>query len=177
MTRALALSWLLALSACKGNSQSAAIEPASGKADSLAGAKEAPARPSAQKYGAAITNGPTAKLGELLKEPERYQASPIIVEGEVRRACNRKGCWMELATSHDPEAPGFRVTFKDYGFFVPTDSAGAHARIQGTVEIETIEASHVQHLEEEGARFEHKAADGTARETRFVATGVELERG
>ena len=72
--------------------------------------------------------------------------------------------------------PGCRVTFKNYGFFVPTDSAGAQARVQGVVEVEKVNPSLVRHLEEEGAVFAHKDPDGSAREVRIVASGVELRR-
>ena len=68
------------------------------------------------------------------------------------------------------------MSFKDYGFFVPTDSAGARARVHGIVEVTTVKAGHVKHLEEEGATFSNKAADGTAQEVSLVATGVELRR-
>jgi hypothetical protein len=69
------------------------------------------------------------------------------------------------------------VTFKDYGFFVPLDSAGSTAKVQGTVEVKTVAATEVEHLESEGAKFAGKQPDGTAREVRMVATGVELRRG
>ena len=68
------------------------------------------------------------------------------------------------------------MTFKDYGFFVPTNSAGSRARVQGTFELATVSAPRVRHLEQEGAAFASKQPDGTARELRLVATGVELWR-
>ena len=46
---------------------------------------------------------------------------------------------------------------------------------QGKVEVDPLSASAVRHYEEEGAKFV-KAPDGTAREVRIVATGVELTR-
>jgi hypothetical protein len=128
------------------------------------------------RYGAPIAAGASVKLSNVMNEPEKFKAQPVIVEAEVRRACSRKGCWMELSESLDKNAPGCRVTFKDYGFFVPTDSAGSHARVQGNVTVETVAAGTVQHLEEEGARFAKKNPDGTADEVRFVATGVELSK-
>jgi len=82
---------------------------------------------------------------------------------------------MEVAT--DASGPGVRVTFKDYGFFVPTDAAGSRALIQGIIELEEVKKSHVEHLESEGAKFERKREDGSALEVRLVATGVELWRG
>ena len=83
---------------------------------------------------------------------------------------------MELAESPREGTPGCRVTFKNYGFFVPTDSAGSQARVQGQVEVDTLPAAAVRHYEEEGAVFAGKQPDGTAKEVRLVATGVELWR-
>ena len=83
---------------------------------------------------------------------------------------------MELAESAAESEQGCRVTFKDYGFFVPTDSAGARARAQGLLKVKRVEAPSVNHLEAEGARFENKSPDGSAQELRLVANGVELWR-
>jgi hypothetical protein len=115
-------------------------------------------------------------LRDVLKSPDKYADQSVLVEGEVRRACTRKGCWMELGEGQDGATPGCRVTFKDYGFFVPTDSAGSKARVEAKVESKLIKPSMVTHLEEEGAKFGDKAPDGSAREVRLVATGVDLWR-
>lgn len=69
-----------------------------------------------------------------------------------------------------------RVTFKDYGFFVPKDSAGARARVQGRVVIQRVEPARVAHLEAEGAKFRSREADGSANEVTFIANGVQLTR-
>jgi hypothetical protein len=83
---------------------------------------------------------------------------------------------MEVAESADPALPGCRVSFKDYGFFVPTDSAGARAKVQGTFGMNVLPAERVLHLESEGGRFPQKNPDGSANELRLVASGVELWR-
>jgi hypothetical protein len=83
---------------------------------------------------------------------------------------------MELAQDKSPSAPACRVTFKDYGFFVPTDSAGAHATVEGQIAVKRVRSSQVRHYEGEGATFPVKHEDGSADEVRFVATGVELRR-
>jgi hypothetical protein len=139
-------------------------------------AAAAPA-PAARTYGAALTGaGEKVELGALLARADGFANRTVIVEGLVRSACTRKGCWMELAATPDKANPGCRVTFKDYGFFVPTDSAGARAKVQGVVEVSRLEPPTVRHLEEEGGVVPGKAADGSAREVRIVATGVELRR-
>jgi hypothetical protein len=164
---------LILVPACRSASQ--APEASAEPAKQLASAK-APAPDSARKFGEAVPPGPALTLGEILAAPERYQNRAVTLEAKVRRNCTRKGCWMELAEKLDPALPGCRVTFKDYGFFVPLDSAGSTARVQGQVQVETVAAAEVAHLEGEGAKFASKLPDGTAREVRVVATGVELFR-
>ena len=97
------------------------------------------------------------KLSAVLSKPE--DGKNVLVEGVVRRACTQMGCWMELGPSEG--GAGVRVTFKDYAFFVPTDSAGAKARVQGTIKVA-----------DEGASM----TAGAQREVTLVATGVELRR-
>jgi hypothetical protein len=149
---------LLVLTACNTRSKPAPTATPDGK--NVFGQPLAPATP--------------MTVAALLAGPDRGRS--VTVEGSVRKACTRRGCWLELAESPREGTPGCRVTFKNYGFFVPTDSAGSHARVQGQVEVETLAAGVVRHYEEEGAVFPGKQPDGTAREVRLVASGVELWR-
>jgi Domain of unknown function (DUF4920) len=163
---------LCALSACK-------VAPVESKPESAL--NQAPAvgsvsAPAPKAFGAAISPGPVLSLADVLAAPERFRDQAITVEGHVRSACTRRGCWMEVAESADPKLPGCRVTFKDYGFFVPTDSAGARAKVQGTLGVNTLPPERVAHLESEGGQFPHKNPDGSVAELRLVASGVELWR-
>ena len=140
-------------------------------------AAASPAAPGApHRYGAQLVPDKATLLADLLANPDSFRDRSITVTGQVRKACSRKGCWMELAGSTQEGTPGCRVTFKDYGFFVPTDSTGSRARVQGTVVVDTLPAASVRHYEEEGAIFPGKKSDGTAPEVRLVASGVELWR-
>ncbi|HEY0711048.1 MAG TPA: DUF4920 domain-containing protein [Polyangia bacterium] len=133
------------------------------------------AAPETKRYGAPLAAAEPVPIGDVLAKPEAFTNRTVTVEGHVRKACTRKGCWMELG-GRDQNTPGARITFKDYGFFVPTDSAGAEARVQGNVQLDTLSAAAVRHYEEEGAVFPSKKPDGTAPEVRLVASGVEMWR-
>jgi Domain of unknown function (DUF4920) len=136
-------------------------------------AGDAPPAPAPGKVllrGAPLPKGTPVTVELLLKDGREGQT--VLVEGTVRRACSHKGCWMELAPA---DGPGVRVTFKDYAFFVPIDSAGARARVAGTVKVTTLSKEHADHLAGEGAVLK-RAADETAREVQVVASGVELRR-
>ena len=127
--------------------------------------------------GAALQGAPAVTLAELLRSPERYAGKAVRVEGQVRKACERKGCWMELAEgpSETSRGAGVRVTFKDYGFFVPLDSAGASARVEGVVQVAELSEARAAHYASEGATVP-RGKDGKAREVQLVASGVELRR-
>lgn len=136
--------------------------------------------------GGASTEGWTLHRGEkigeaksipvktLLVDAARLEGQSVVVEGTVRKACEKKGCWMELA-AEDAAGPGVRVTFKDYGFFVPLDSAGSRARVAGAVKVAQLSEERAKHYEGEGAKVP-RDAKGVAREVQLVATGVELRR-
>ena len=111
-------------------------------------------------------------LAEVVAKPDAYTKTPVVVEGVVKNACERKGCWMQLTAEG---VPNVRVTFKDYAFFVPLDSKGAKARAEGVTVVKTLSKKEADHLEEEGAKLTRNP-DGTAKEVSFVASGVELTR-
>jgi hypothetical protein len=129
-----------------------------------------------EAFGEKLGTSELVPLSEALTHAGNYADRPIKVQGYVRRACSAKGCWMELAQDQAQNAPACRVTFKDYGFFVPTDSAGADATVEGQIAVKRVRAGQVKHYEGEGATFPVKHEDGSADEVRFVATGVELRR-
>ena len=132
--------------------------------------------PTVQRFGNALSLEEPTALKSVFAKPETYQAQTVLVEGYVQRACRKKGCWMEIAVDASENAQRCRVKFKDYGFFVPRDSAGSQAKVQGIVQVNTVSKERVDHLEAEGASFAHKRADGSALEVQLVATGVELKK-
>jgi hypothetical protein len=126
------------------------------------------------KSGAAISQ--TAKaisLAKVLEQPDAYTKDAVVVEGVIAASCTRKGCWMQLAPAEGGE--GVRVTFKDYGFFIPLDAKGMKARAEGVAVVKKLTKADADHLEEEGARIKRNE-DGSALEVSFVANGVELRK-
>ena len=131
---------------------------------------------STTKHGAALPAGDAVSLSKVLTNPDAFADKALLVEGLVKSVCTKKGCWMEVASSKDAKAPSCRVTFKDYGFFVPLDSQGSSAKLAGKITVKTLPKSHVDHLQGEGGTVSGIQKDGSAREVTFVATGVELSR-
>jgi hypothetical protein len=125
--------------------------------------------------GAAIAKDTKAvPLATVLSSPAEYMKTPVVVEGVVTNACERKGCWMQLKTAADADQ-SVRITFKDYAFFVPLDSKGMKARAEGVTTVKKLSKAEADHLEEEGAKLKRNE-DGGAIEVSFVANGVELTK-
>lgn len=109
-------------------------------------------------------------LSEALAHPEAYQGKVVRLEGTVEQVCPRRGCWLLL---RDGDARA-RVTFKDYGFFVPTDCRGKSVRLDAEVTRSTISEELAAHLESETEGGDPQAVQGPQEIVSVVATGVEI---
>jgi hypothetical protein len=125
------------------------------------------------RRGSALSKQAPVSIEKVLASPEQYKSKSVMVEGVIDKACTQKGCWMQLVPAKGK--PGMRVTFKDYGFFVPLNSAGMKAKAEGVTVVKKLSKGEVDHLSAEGATFQRNA-DGTANEVSFVASGVELRK-
>ena len=127
------------------------------------------------KRGAPIGNAKKVSLAKVMKDPAKYAGKTVRVEGVIVRSCKMEGCWAELAPSKD--AKSVRVKMKDHAFFIPLQSAGAKARAEGVFSVKTLSKDEVDHMiEDDGAKFDNRNADGTVTEVSFEATGIELKK-
>lgn len=127
------------------------------------------------KRGAAISSKKRVSLNKVLADPAKFGGKTILVEGVVVRSCKTEGCWAEVAET--AESRSVRVRMKNHAFFIPLESAGAIARVEGTVQVKTLSKAEVDHMiEEDGAKFASRNADGTVTEVSFEAVGIELKR-
>lgn len=134
------------------------------------------------KSGETITRGaPLVKgtekvsLEKALAEPEEFAGKTVAVEGVIVRSCKKEGCWMEMAAKEGGKS--VRVTFGDHAFYIPLNSAGMKVKAQGVFKTKVLTKEHVDHLiNDDGAKFDNRNADGTVTEVSFDASGVELTK-
>ena len=134
------------------------------------------------KAGEKITRGETlsgnakkVSIDKVFKEPAKFADQKVAVEGVIVRSCKKEGCWMEMADKVGGRS--VRVTFGDHAFFIPLNSAGMKVKAEGVFKTKTLSKEHVDHLiNDDGAKFENRNADGTVTEVSFDATGVELTK-
>ena len=105
-----------------------------------------------------------AKMGDK-------QALKTKVTATVADVCQAKGCWMTVKLDNGET---MRVTFKDYGFFVPKDISGKTVVFEGEAKMKTTPVSELQHYAEDAGKSKEEIAKITEpkRELTFVANGV-----
>ena len=122
-------------------------------------------------YGETITSDNALQVDSFLQQVSTTSES-YKVEGTIEEVCQMKGCWMTLKNE---TGSTIRVTFKDYAFFVPTDSAGKTVVLEGVLTRRTVsEAQRAHYAEDLG---EESVAEGAAQEYAIEATSVLLPRG
>jgi hypothetical protein len=126
----------------------------------------------AGKFGAPLGDSRKVALTDLVKDAVSYSGKTVRTEGVVSAVCQGSGCWMTLKSGDQ----AVRVTFKDYGFFVPIESAGATAAMEGVFTVRTIPEATAKHYAEETPGGKPDAIKGDQKELSLVASGVELTR-
>ena len=122
-------------------------------------------------------------FGETIDTQDAIKASQIIttladqssmqtkVKGTVQEVCQMKGCWMTMDLGNEQS---MRITFKDYGFFVPKNSSGKKAVIQGELKKETTSVATLKHYAKDAGKSQAEIDAITEPQTElvFVAEGV-----
>lgn len=125
-------------------------------------------------YGEKFTVENTVTASALTALAKEGKATDVVVEGTINAVCKKKGCWMTIATG---EAEEMRVTFKDYGFFVPKDCDGKTAIFKGTATFDTTSVADLQHFAEDEGLAQEEIDKITEPEIAMVfeATGVVIK--
>lgn len=72
-------------------------------------------------------NGEALELASVIKQPDLYLGKEVVIRTSIAKVCQKKGCF--FIAQQDEHT--LRVAFKDYGFFIPTDSGGKSVLLAG----------------------------------------------
>ena len=180
IARVFAFAALTALSvACNKPAAPASVasEPAKPALPTIAAAPAAEPTPVAAPgtFGAPLSAGAAIAAQDVIADPLKYNDKDIKVTGKVSGVCQKKGCWMTLSTG-DPQGQSVRISFKDYGFFVPKDCMGKTATVEGHFAAKTLSVAEAQHYAEDAVKEGETARKVTAPQhtLALVATGVQI---
>jgi hypothetical protein len=125
----------------------------------------------AGKFGADINDSGVVTLTELVAELESKDEFSGKVVGEIKEVCSKKGCWMTIDL---PNGQSMRVTFKDYGFFVPLNSSGYPVVIEGIATKKVTDVETLRHYAEDAGKSKEEIEKITEskNEYAFEAVGV-----
>ncbi|MDZ4843910.1 MAG: DUF4920 domain-containing protein [Chitinophagales bacterium] len=110
----------------------------------------------------------TAELVEKMKTAEKLEVKVIA---DIVTVCQAKGCWMQVDLG-DGEL--MRVTFKDYGFFVPLDASGKRVVMEGVASQKITSVDMLRHYAEDAGKSKEEIEAITEPEHKlaFEASGV-----
>ena len=121
----------------------------------------------ADNYGAPLTLDKTISVAEAISIAATNTNEPVLVEGKIGSVCQAKGCWMGFTS----DAGDIRVTFKDYGFFVPLSVIGKTVQAEGIVEKVVLSLADSKHLVKDGGGDPESVTEPLV-EYQMVASGV-----
>ena len=127
-----------------------------------------------QFFGERITPDnavPTDSLKAMMGDKTEMNCKLI---GKIDAVCQKKGCWMELKNN---DGTTLRVTFKDYGFFMPKDGSGKTAIIEGIAKVEVTSVEDLKEYAKDDGQSKEEIAAITepVKELVFEAKGVILQ--
>ena len=93
-------------------------------------------------HGEEITEDGALTTVEFLDQFDANGDAEVTLTAYATEVCAKKGCWMVLELN---EEKNMRVTFKDYGFFVPKDAAGKLVTVKGVAKMDTTDVATLQH--------------------------------
>lgn len=126
-------------------------------------------------YGASMTKDGAISPDKMVAMMESKEEMKCKLKAEVITSCQKKGCWMDVKME---DGSTMKVTFTDYGFFVPREGLGGKtAYMEGTAVREEISVDMLKHYAEDAGKSEDEIAAITEPETglAFVADAVIIE--
>ncbi len=99
----------------------------------------------------------------------------IKFASSINDVCSKKGCWMKLPLDNEKET---MVRFKDYGFFMPLNSAGREVVVEGKAFVKETSVDELRHYAEDAGKSEEEIAQITEpkKEFSFEAHGVLMKQ-
>jgi hypothetical protein len=126
-------------------------------------------------YGdSTMTADGAINASELIAAMNGQDSIMVKVKGEIQECCQKKGCWMDVDMGN---GKSMTVRFKDYGFFVPMNSAGRMAILDGMAKVDTQSVDWLRHKAMDAGSTDEEIAAITEPvvSVTFLANGVILE--
>jgi hypothetical protein len=130
------------------------------------------------RRGEKLTDAATLSVDDCLTKATSLNGKMVKVEGTIDQVCAKKGCWFALRPDGEAhKGKTIRITSKGYRFFMPKDSVGQRATLEGELEMKTVSVEEAQHLEEDRVKATGetpKKITEPVEEVRIAAVAVQM---
>jgi len=133
-----------------------------------------------QSFGASMpADGKAISLAQAIEGIEGLAGPDDAVQmqkisGLVTEVCQAKGCWMILVDPDNNQTYA-RITFEDYGFFVPTQTSMQQSVIYGVLSESTLTGAEAAHFAADAGAQSTLELEGVVREYSIIARSVQLQ--
>lgn len=126
-----------------------------------------------QSFGAEMPlQGNAVSLKQAIAAIDPNAESQMIkIQGQVTEVCQAEGCWMILVDG-DSYA---RITFEDYGFFVPIETSMQRSVVYGVLSEHILSGEQVEHYAQDAGSQSTLEMKGEVKEYSLLARAVQLE--
>mgnify|MGYP001027037309 FL=1 len=125
-----------------------------------------------QEFGAPMpSEGQALSLTEAIANLDTSTDQFVKVMGQVTEVCQARGCWMILVDG-DTYA---RITFEDYGFFVPMQTSMQRSVVYGVLSEHVLSGEQADHFAQDAGAQSTLKLEGEVKEYSIVARAVQLE--
>ena len=124
-----------------------------------------------ESFGAEVVVEEVPATAEVLPTISTRDTVDVKFVATIEEVCQMKGCWMTLKSDNGER---IRVTFKDYGFFVPKDAAGREVIIDGIASLKELDEETAKHFADDSGREFNPETD--MKEVSIVASGVLIKK-
>jgi hypothetical protein len=126
-------------------------------------------------YGKPLSGSDTIKISVLMADPDTYVGKTVRTEGLITGVCEKRGCWMSLAT--DKKFPELRIKVDDGVMIFPIEAKGKRAIAEGEfarieMTLEQTLAYKKHHAEEQNEEFDPETVTEPLTYYQINATGA-----
>lgn len=109
-------------------------------------------------------------LDTLMLHPSKYLGQQLVLKTSIAKVCQKKGCFFIAQQNQSM----LRVSFKDYSFFIPTDSSGKTVILTGELVEKQVTAAQAAHFSADLNTESFTLKAGKAYE--IIASGIQIPR-
>lgn len=157
---------LLGVSACQSPQQEASLQQEAAVEPVASAASD-----QVLAYGERVDSAAPVAVEEVPALLARQDSLYTTLRATALESCAKKGCWMTVALGN---GESMRVTFKDYGFFVPKNLKGEQVVMQGVLKRKLSTVEELRHYAEDAGKSAAEVAAIQQADTAysFEAAGV-----